>query len=181
MSKIKICSICEKTVPKLWLRNPPTCANCIERKPIIGSVRHYKPKVNTNTTGGKKVAHNEAKSIPELLKLATIVFNKWIRNRDSQNGKFKCICCSNWFNTDVMDAAHYMNAGNHSATRFNEDNVNGCCQGCNRFLDGNLNEYRINLAHKIGTAKLYELELYARCIYRWDREGLLEIIKKYKL
>ena len=79
-----------------------------------------------------------------------------------------------------MDAAHYMSAGNHSATRFNEDNVHGCCVGCNRFLDGNLVAYRANLCKKIGYKKVEELERLALSPHKWDRHELMDLIKKYK-
>lgn len=146
-----------------------------------GTNKDLKPVFDAvlKTTQNRK-KKTSAGTIPSLLRLATIVFNRYIRERDSENGKFKCICCLKWFSTDVMDAAHYMSAGKHPATRYDEENVNGCCQGCNRFLEGNLDAYRINLNDKIGALNLYNLELKARAIYKWQRDHILEIIKKYK-
>lgn len=192
--KIKTCSECGFQ-GSMWKSKPLLCKSCAN-KPKVGEVyksnevsyengRPYYPTyriTSVSPSSTKPVQSNtkKEKSLPDLLKLATIVFNKWVRERDSGNGYFNCICCDEVFKTTEMDAAHYFNAGNHSATRFDEDNVHGCCIECNRFLDGNLKEYQLNLYNKIGYQRLGALALKARCVYKWDKEQLLEIIKKYK-
>lgn len=43
MPKVKICSVCEKEVPKLWRSNPATCKSCDQRinaKPINKKSEH---------------------------------------------------------------------------------------------------------------------------------------------
>lgn len=114
-------------------------------------------------------------SVPQLLKKAQIVFNKWIRERDKDLG---CISCGSWSNPQ---AGHYLSQGHHSALRFNEFNVNRQCLRCNSFLHGNLINYRIGLVKKIGEDKVNELETYSKSAHRWDRFTLISLITKYKL
>src|SRR3990167_7147036 len=89
------------------------------------------------------------KSIPQLIKLATKYFNKFIRQRDKI-----CISCG----AGVDHAGHYLSAGHHSAHRFNELNTNGKCLRCNNFLHWNLINYRKGLVKKIGLERVEILE-----------------------
>ncbi len=144
-------------------------------------IGEYKISKKTEISPSKPSKSKDDKSIPELIKLATIVFNKWIRNRDTINSKsFICISCHCIKSVDVMQAGHYLSAGSNSSIRFNDWNVNGQCLECNCFKDGNQKEYRIGLIDKIGKAAVESLEESANLNYKWDREFLLGIIKKYK-
>ena len=58
-----------------------------------------------------------------------------------------------------MHAGHFYAAGNFSAIRWDEDNVNGQCVKCNTFLHGNLLGYREGLLKKIGPERLERLEI----------------------
>lgn len=111
--------------------------------------------------------------LPELLEKAQRTFNTWIRNRDKNAG---CISC---MNGTVQDAGHYLNAGQYSALRFHEFNVNGQCLNCNRQKHGNLESYRIGLVLKIGLKEVKALESMPR-LKKWSRKELEEIIEKYK-
>ena len=115
-------------------------------------------------------------SIPELLEKAQKVFNAWIRNRDKDKG---CISCGG----PVENAGHYFSAGHYSALRFNETNVNGQCVHCNKWLHGNLINYRKGLVKKYGaeTVELLEASVQLRKATKWDRYTLELIIKTYKL
>ena len=111
-------------------------------------------------------------SVPTLLKKAQKVFNKWIRERDRDRG---CISCG----SEVTEAGHYLSQGHHSAFRFNEVNTNGQCTRCNRFLHGNLINYRIGLVRKYGEEKVLMLENSRNRLKKWSRFELEEIIKIY--
>jgi len=123
-----------------------------------------------------KVDKYNKKTIPQLIKLATKHFNKFIRDRDQGKG---CISCGRPF----TQAGHFYSAGHHSALRFNEKNVNGQCVRCNMYLSGNLNEYRKNLIKRIGGEEVLGLDLlvdyYKRIGYKWDRYSLIKIIQDY--
>jgi len=173
----KSCDAKVKAEGKGVVTNSFTCTN----KDLIPTYKKVYSTLNKPYRASTKDLNSlEDKSIPELLKLAVIVFHKWIRKRDSFDGLFYCICCGLLKEVSEMDAAHYMNAGNHSATRFNEHNVNGCCINCNRFLHGNIEAYRANLVKKIGLQAVRDLERLSISAFKWDREELYEIINKYK-
>jgi hypothetical protein len=112
-------------------------------------------------------------TLPQLLKKAQTVFNKWIRNRDKNKG---CISCG----TQITEAGHYYSQGHHSALRFNEVNTNGQCTRCNCFLHGNLIKYREGLLKRYGQTKLDLLDSAARNrVKKWSRVELETIIKTY--
>lgn len=114
-------------------------------------------------------------TLPKLLLKTQKVFNAWIRNRDKDKG---CISCG----AEVTEAGHYFSQGHHSSLRFNEMNTNGQCTHCNRFLHGNLINYRKGLLRRYGKAKVEQLELNAdlRKVKKWSRTELELIIKTYK-
>lgn len=134
-----------------------------------------------NKPTAKSKPKESKSSIPSLLKLATVLFNRFIRNRDSPNGVyFKCISCGETNMAEFADCGHYL-PSTYSQLRFNELNCNSECQKCNRMDDKHLVGYRKNLANKIGLKNLEWLESHKIAEdYKWDREQLLEIINKYR-
>ena len=77
------------------------------------------------------------------------VFSLYIRQRDSENGVFKCISCGQIKPYDQCDCGHYINR-QHISTRFDEKNCNAQCRKCNRFEEGNAQGYRRGLIEKYG-------------------------------
>jgi hypothetical protein len=113
-------------------------------------------------------------SLPKLLQKTQSVFNKWIRERDKDKG---CISCG----SEITEAGHYFSQGHHSSLRFNEVNTNGQCVRCNRFLHGNLINYRQGLLKRYGQQKLDLLESAARNkVKKWSPIELEIIIQQYK-
>lgn len=121
-----------------------------------------------------------SKSVPELLKLAEKHFNKFIRERDSEDGWFKCISCGRYKSVEQMNAGHFMSAGHNGNVRFDEDNCWGQCIACNCHRHGHLIRYRENLIKKIGGDRVKRLESISRITKKWDRMELIEIICRYK-
>jgi len=119
-------------------------------------------------------------SIPKLTKKAEKVMNAYIRRRDSEDGYFTCIVCSQTLPIEKMNAGHYVPVGSSSALRFDEYNINGECQYDNCFNKFHLVNYRKNLIEKIGLEKVEKLDQRSREVKKWSREELLEIIEKYK-
>jgi 5-methylcytosine-specific restriction endonuclease McrA len=118
-------------------------------------------------------------TIPKLTGKAQTIFNRYIRQRDSQNGYFTCISCGSTKDTSQMDAGHYVPVKNSSALRFDEYNVNGECKACNGFDQFHLIGYRKNLIDKIGERMVLHLESQSRLIKKWTRTELNEINEKY--
>lgn len=115
--------------------------------------------------------------LPKLLKKAQEVFNRWIRERDKDNG---CISCGG----KVEQAGHYFSQGHHSALRYDEINTHGQCIRCNMHLSGNLIKYRQGLVERYGEDYVKNLEAKEAKIigpFKWHRIELDQIIKKYKL
>lgn len=129
------------------------------------------------TSDIKKYAN---KSVPELIKLATKYFNEFIRLRDSKGHLFNCISCGILKDRQHLHCGHYMSAGSHSSTRFDEDNCHGQCDRCNTHLHGNLAQYRSRLVQKIGIEKVESLERKARMRHKYERYALIEIIIAYR-
>lgn len=160
-----------------------------QRKPI-------RPKVGDKLFGAKIVKEEKKdgavtltikprkskETVSELLKLAEIVFNRWIRKRDTEpNGfTFICIACNLAYSTDLMDAGHFYSK-TYSNIRFHEDNLHGECQLCNRMDVYHLIGYEFNLINKIGTERFKALTKLKNKPKKWERSELLEIINKYKL
>lgn len=95
-----------------------------------------------------------------LMDKADRAFSLFIRTRDSQSydGKaFKCISCGRELPIDQADCGHYVNRS-HMSLRFSEQNCHAQCRHCNRFQEGNIQDYRKGLIKKIGEPKVLLLE-----------------------
>jgi hypothetical protein len=125
----------------------------------------------------KKV--KRAPTVASLTKKAQVVFNRYIRERDSSNGYFVCIACGSEHPVAKMNAGHYVPVKNSSLLRFNELNVNGECVSCNLFDQFHLVGYRKRLVDKIGADAVSWLDMQARVTHKWSRHELEEIIKTY--
>lgn len=120
-----------------------------------------------------------SKELTKLKDKAQKVFNKWIRERDSENGYFTCISCNRTLTTDQMDAGHYVPVKGGSYLRFHEFNCWGECKKCNGFDEFHLVGYRKNLINKIGLENVEMLENSRNLVKKWSREELNQIIKNY--
>ncbi len=92
----------------------------------------------------------------DLLAEAQAAFNRYIRIRDA--GK-SCISCDRPDDgRHQRHASHYRSVGACSNLRFNTFNVHASCARCNKYKSGNVVEYRIRLAKKIGLERVEWLE-----------------------
>lgn len=114
------------------------------------------------------------KSLPEYKKIVQRVVNKYIRLRD--DGR-PCISCGKRLE---LQAGHYIAQGSCGLLRFNEENINGQCVGCNKFMHGNLINYRIGLVEKIGEKQVKYLENHRHDLHKWTREELETIKSDYQ-
>jgi hypothetical protein len=113
--------------------------------------------------------------ITTLISAVKDVCHDYIKARD--NGK-PCISCGTPWKKD-FDAGHYYKAELFSSLKFEEDNIHAQCIYCNRRLEGNLNQYEMNLPNRIGQDRFEKLKEKARLDkklnHKWDREKLKEI------
>jgi hypothetical protein len=131
-------------------------------------------------------------SVAKLKAKLQVVFNKFIRLRDSGGGYFVCISCGTKKGTDEMDCGHFFAKSGHDGLRFDEINAHGECSACNRFDDSHLIGYQDNLLNKIGKEEMEALKIrafeYKKCTLineyyfngKWDRSVLEEKIEYYK-
>lgn len=160
------------------------CTECgnTEPKPIIGKLCQYHYWQGKRKPIGRKAVKIVRKekvsepSLQELIKLAVIIFHKWIRKRDGA----KCISCGQVVKAEYIQAGHYR-PSTYSTLKFNEYNVNSECERCNCHDSNHLIGYRENLVKKIGLDQVLDLESVPLAKdFKWEREKLMEIINKYK-
>ncbi|MCP3681721.1 MAG: recombination protein NinG [bacterium] len=114
-------------------------------------------------------------SLPQLKKKVQRVVNKYVRERDKD---LPCISCGKM--VEKKDAGHYVAQGSSGLLRFDTQNINGQCRGCNRFKYGNLIEYRIGLVERIGEDHVKLLEESRHETYRYTREELEMLLERFK-
>lgn len=135
-------------------------------------------KVDRQVVRQKKQA---LKTIPQLIKEAQTVFNRWIRARDHDK---PCISCGAP-PPDLSqlhagrDSGHWRSTGSASHLRFNEDNCHAQCVKCNQWGAGRAVDYRIGLVERIGISRVESLE-NDNTPHKWTRDELIEIRERYK-
>jgi len=98
-------------------------------------------------------------------------FSEYIRKRDK-----KCFTCPNGL---AENAGHFY----HNVLDFDEENINGQCVRCNKWLSGNLAIYSHNLLVKIGKKRfddLYIRHYRAMKSEKHEEKYYEDIISKYK-
>lgn len=111
-------------------------------------------------------------------------FSKMIRVRDAllttgTKTRLRCVTCDSVKDIKEMDAGHFVQ-GRHNATLFDERNVHGQCQSCNRFKHGNLIPYYEYMKVRYGVEVIEELKIMNKQTRPFKREELLEMEKEYK-
>lgn len=134
----------------------PTCgyAIALER---LSKIEKKKEKARKAST---RLKREEIKTKPELTKEAQREFNRYIVQRD---WLLPCICCGKFTSKSplrggIWNAGHYLSVGAHPEKRFNEDNVHKQLAYCNKYLQGDAGDYRVNLIEKIGLARVEAVE-----------------------
>ena len=121
-----------------------------------------------------KEAKQKIKSRSDWLKDTQVVFNKYIRLRDQNDG---CISCGSK-SASAYHAGHYRSIGSARHLRFNELNCHRQCAACNTHLSGNLINYRQGLIRKIGIYAVEELESNNATV-KWSIEEIKMLKKLY--
>jgi len=125
--------------------------------------------------------YKQEKGLASLLTNVKNTCHTFIKLRDK--GK-PCISCQTPFKENFQ-AGHYYKSELFSTLKFHEDNIHGQCEQCNLRLEGNLNNYELNLPERIGEVKFKELNRLAgmdkKIDHKWDRELLKAIRKIYQV
>jgi len=107
-------------------------------------------------------------------------FSLFVRLRDSMdNGYFRCISCGKIKPFDQADCGHYANR-QHMNTRYDEMNCNAQCRHCNRFMEGNIQNYRKGLISKYGEQRVELLEMRQNISRKYSDFEYEQLIKYYR-
>jgi len=133
------------------------CVDCIIKKAQKDGDRKRAKDINRAGIESRKknrLAKEALKTHSTWLQELQVIFNKYIRLRDSGQ---PCISCGGTNKT--WSAGHFYPVGGYPNLRFNEDNVHKQCWfNCNKNKHGNLGEYAIRLPERIGADRFIELQ-----------------------
>lgn len=122
------------------------------------------------------------RNIASLKKSLWRRFSLYIRLRDSKDGYGKCISCGKIVPLDgSFHAGHYYpKSTTYASLYFDEQNVNGQCNYCNRYLEGNKQGYAKGLVKKYGKDILDVLDIKKSFKSHWGVHEYESLIEKYK-
>lgn len=97
-----------------------------------------------------KKSEFKASDIKTRKEAAKKACHAYIRARDKG---LPCICCGRVIN-GAVHAGHFLESGNNSFLRYNEDNIHAQSSYCNTYKGGNSDDYEGKLRIKIGDARV---------------------------
>jgi len=101
---------------------------------------------------------DKLKSVSDWNKEAQTSINKYVKFRDHGKPCVSCGCELSINYGGTTDCGHYRSRGSASHLRFNLLNMASQCSRCNRYLSGNVVEYRKELINRIGVDRVEQLE-----------------------
>ena len=122
------------------------------------------------------------KPISKLKKELDKWFSLYIRLRDATDeGLCQCFTCGKvaHYKTGSMQCGHFQSRKYHS-TRWNEQNCQVQCVGCNMFKSGEQWKFGLALDVKYGEGTSQELEFLSKIIVKKMRSEYEEDIRYYK-
>ena len=106
-----------------------------------------------------KKTKEKLKTRGQWMKEAQSAFNAYVRWRDRDYG---CISCGRHVDDNGpggnWDCGHYRSVGSAAHLRFHLWNAHKQCVKCNRYLSGNVADYRVGLIWKLGHTKVEYIE-----------------------
>jgi hypothetical protein len=102
------------------------------------------------------------------------IFSQYIRLRYSKNEIATCVTCGKQDHWKKLQAGHFISR-KHYATRYDEDNVQVQCSGCNVFRYGE----QYLFSKYLGADLSEELLMKSRKIQKFSDTELLDMIELY--
>ncbi len=164
------------------------CRNCqckFEPKNALQVVCGMKCAIEYNKTKKEKQAiklkeleqnDKEEKKLKASIINTKVQVHEYVRLRDK--GK-NCISCNTQWNQNFQCGHHYKSE-TFITLRFNLDNLAGQCKRCNLFLEGNFDNYALNLPNRIGIDRYNELVRLASIDKQFDKVWNLENLKEIR-
>lgn len=156
------CSNCRKKVPAAESFISQFRAFCSYECLKIFTVKNQQTlydKVRKEKRQIDKIKKEKLKTKGQWTKEAQAAFNAYVRARDKHEG---CISCglhtANNTTGGDWDCGHYRSTGSAPHLRFHLWNAHKQCKKCNRYLSGNVAQYRVALIWKLGHEKVEALE-----------------------
>lgn len=120
-----------------------------------------------------------SKEITALKKQADKYFSQYVRLRDSIDGYGQCITCERTYHWKQAQAGHFVSRS-CNLLRYDDENVNLQCVGCNMFKSGDQYQYAKNLDLKYGDGTAEKLHGQRNISHKLTKEELETIIKDSK-
>ena len=108
--------------------------------------------------------------------LVDCVYDGKIVQRESRLGDCRCVTCAKslpWRGTGGMQGGHFV-PGREASIVLEETNIAPQCTRCNKWLDGNRENYLIWMEHKHGKEEVERLTILRRKSVKQTREELIE-------
>jgi hypothetical protein len=166
--KPKKCKVCKETFTPVQFAQ----AVCNYKCAMVHSKNLKVQKEQREWKANKAILKNNIKTLSQYESDAKKVFQKYIRLRDA---KLPCISCGKLNATDWA-GGHFYSAGMYSGLMFDERNCHKQCNShCNKFLSGNLLEYRKGLIERYGADFVNELDRISneKRNYKYTKEELI--------
>lgn len=120
------------------------------------------------------------KTRSQLVKELDKVFSEYVRRKDADlNGNVSCFTCGKVSHWKDMQCGHFQSR-KHYATRWDEQNCQIQCSGCNIFRSGEQFKFGKSLDITYGDGTAESLERMARFTVKFSNVELAEKIEYYK-
>lgn len=111
-----------------------------------------------------------------LIKKLDTIFSQYIRRRYAKNNIAKCVTCGKEDHWKNLQAGHFMSR-KHYATRWDPQNVEVQCAGCNVFRYGEQYKFGLYLGQELAE----ELHMKSRLVAKFTNGELQDLIDEYKI
>ena len=115
----------------------------------------------------------------KLVKKADAVCSEYIRRRYAKDNIAECFTCGKKDHWKKLQCGHFQSR-KHYATRWNEDNCQVQCAGCNVFRYGEQYTFGRNLDAYIKEGLAEELNILSNKTVKYSNPDLIELIEFYK-
>lgn len=109
-----------------------------------------------------------------LVKKLDAVFSIYIRRRFAVNDIAKCVTCGKEDHWKSLQCGHFMSR-KHMSTRWNEDNCQVQCAGCNVFRYGEQYKFSLYLGNNLSE----QLHIKSKEVCKFTEVELQELIQHY--
>lgn len=174
--KSKKCKVCKEEFTPVQFAQ----AVCNYKCAMVHSKNLKEQKEQREWKANKAILKDKLKTLSQYEADAKKVFQKYIRLRDE---KLPCISCGKLNATDWA-GGHFYSAGMYSGLMFDERNCHKQCNShCNKFLSGNLLEYRKGLIKRYGPDFVNELDRISneKRNYKYTKEELIAKKLQYEI